>query len=574
MQLVVSVGVQCHVGNERTENQDRVTRAATPFGDLFVVADGVGGYQGGAEAAQATVDGFVSYLNPHGNLNLADALQQAVRTISADLQQRSAGNPGRHGMGSTVVLAVIQGTTATYAHAGDSRAYLLRDRQLRQLTRDHSVMERLVSQGVLSPEQARQHPDASVLTRAIGSLSEISLDIAELALQPNDALLLCSDGLWAYAQHKEIEAVAASENLSASAVATALLNLALKGGGGDNVSIQFLRFKAVEAANRAKTTRGKSRATWPMVALASVLAVSSIGLYVKAHPRWDTDTDTTAVVTHPESTPATHTNDSTGGEEKKPTKPPTADSKPDSKKPVANRPKPSAGTPEAATAPPATTTPTPPAAKPEDASTSKPENGTATTEVKTPVTVIQGPDNSKADWADNLTKLTDVDASPLSGSKECLAQERSSATLFYSHDKKDAATRIQAELSLTQSAVVEMSQENLDKCGGAALIAMPAKPTIGKVIRGKAEQVGAEAEAAKDAAKEDIKNRVDSIKKKPPQNPPNTDQPNPDQQNPNPPNKDLQNPNQKNQRVEKPKTWVPRPSAYMRTPSLGAAKIT
>jgi hypothetical protein len=330
-------------------------------------------------------------------------------------------------------------------------------------------------------------------------------------------------------------------------VATALLNLALKGGGGDNVSIQFLRFKAVDAANRAKTPRGRSRATWPTVAFASVLALSSIGLYVKAHPRWDTDTDTTAVVTHPESTPDTRTDDSSGGEEKKPTtKPATPDSKPDSKKPVTNKPKPSAGTPEAATAPPAATTPAAPEAKPEDAGTPKPDNNSATTEVKTPVTVIQGADNSKADWADNLTKLTDVDASPLAGSKECLAQSRSSATLFYSHDKKDAATRIQAELSLSQSAIAEMSQENLDKCGGAALIAMPAKPTIGKVIRGKAEQVGAEAEAAKDAAKEDIKNRVGSITKKKPQSPPSTDQPNTDQQNADPQNKEPQSPNQKN----------------------------
>src|ERR1043165_2202084 len=90
--LVVSVGVECNVGRERTENQDRVTRAATPFGDLFVVADGVGGYQGGSEAAQATVDGFANYLKSHGNLPLPEALQRAVRHISAELQRRSAGN--------------------------------------------------------------------------------------------------------------------------------------------------------------------------------------------------------------------------------------------------------------------------------------------------------------------------------------------------------------------------------------------------------------------------------------------------------------------------------------------------
>jgi serine/threonine protein phosphatase PrpC len=534
-QLLVSVGVQCHVGNERTENQDRVTRAATPFGDLFVVADGVGGYQGGAEAAQATIDGFVSYLKAHGNLSLPDALQQAVRNVSTDLQQRSAATPGRHGMGSTVVLAVVHGTTATYAHAGDSRAYLLRDRQLKQLTRDHSVMERLVSQGVLTPEQARQHPDASVLTRAIGSSSDISLDIAELALQPSDALLLCSDGLWAYAQHKEMETVAGSENLSASAVATALLNLALKGGGGDNISIQFLRFKAMQQASSAKTAKAISRATWPAVALVSVLAASSVGLYIKAHPHWDTDADNAVQVTHPvKPVSETETEDSSDDqpETKSPAKPATA-AKPDrNKKPTAGRSEKPAEQPKSQDKP--TEETSTPAAQPQASPTA--------TEEKTPVTVIQNTDNSKADWADNLSKLSYLEIAPQAGSKECLAEARSSATLFYSHDKKAVASRIQAELTLAQSAVVEMSQKNLQKCGGASLIAMPAKPTIEKVIRGKAEQVGAEAEATKEAAKQGIKNRVDSItKKKQQQNPPNTDQPVEDPQN-----KDPQNPEQKN----------------------------
>src|SRR5215475_4297457 len=104
--LAVSVGVQCNVGKERTENQDRVTRAATPYGDLFVVADGVGGQQGGSQAAQTVIDGFAKYLKAPSKLSLPEALQQAVRAISADLLQRSTTNPTLRGMGSTVVLCV------------------------------------------------------------------------------------------------------------------------------------------------------------------------------------------------------------------------------------------------------------------------------------------------------------------------------------------------------------------------------------------------------------------------------------------------------------------------------------
>lgn len=279
--LHIAVGVQCHVGKGRTENQDRVTRVAIPFGDLFVVADGVGGYQGGSEAAQAAVDGFVGYLNAHGTLTLSDALQQAARRVSNDLEKRSAANQALHGMGSTVVLCVIHGSRATYAHVGDSRLYLLRNRRLQQLTRDHSVMERLISQGVLTPAQARVHPDSSVLTRALGQSADVALDIAEIALLPNDALLLCSDGLWAYAQHAEMEAIAASENLSASAVSAALLNLALEGGGGDNISIQFIRFETLETQGRNALMLGMPHnIALPAVGLALIVATAAIVMTV------------------------------------------------------------------------------------------------------------------------------------------------------------------------------------------------------------------------------------------------------------------------------------------------------
>ena len=285
--VVVSVGVQCHVGKARTENQDRVTRSSTPFGDMFVVADGVGGYQGGGEAAQATIDGFSSLLNQIGNMPLHDALQKAANAISADLRSRSAANPALRGMGSTVVVCIVKGNRATYAHAGDSRVYLLRHGALRQLTRDHSVMERMVSSGILTPDQARDHPDASVLTQALGQDGEIALDINEVTLQPDDALLLCSDGLWAYARHQEMEAIASSPGLSPSAVASALVNLALEGGGGDNVSIQFLRF----TARNAPSARRFGRIAMPQKKLlaaagvALLLAAATVGLFLwnRAH---------------------------------------------------------------------------------------------------------------------------------------------------------------------------------------------------------------------------------------------------------------------------------------------------
>jgi protein phosphatase len=242
--LSSSVGVQSHPGMTRHENQDRISRAATPYGDLYLLADGVGGYKGGAEAAQYVVDAFVQYLNSATEKNAIQALKAAADSISADLRHKAAQSETLTGMSSTVVLALINGTHVIIGHAGDSRAYLLRGEQFRQLTRDHSVMERLISENHLSDFEARSHPDASILTQALGQRPEVELETLEFDLEPGDALLLCSDGLWGYASQEDIQKVVSSQNLSPNTVAEALLSLALDGGGGDNVSIQFIRFRA------------------------------------------------------------------------------------------------------------------------------------------------------------------------------------------------------------------------------------------------------------------------------------------------------------------------------------------
>ena len=220
------------------------------------MADGVGGYRGGAEAAQATVDGFKRSLIAGSDLTLSEALQRAARVINTDLRNRSANHRELRGMGSTVVLCVIKGNHAMYGHVGDSRAYLLRDSRLQQLTRDHSLMERMVADGILTPAQAMVHPNANMLTRALGHGTEVSLDIAELVVRPGEAFLLCSDGLWGYVGHEKIEAVARSVDLSPDAIADNLLNLAIEAGGGDNISIQFIRFEAVQPTAQRSLVSG------------------------------------------------------------------------------------------------------------------------------------------------------------------------------------------------------------------------------------------------------------------------------------------------------------------------------
>lgn len=454
--VVVSVGVQCHVGKQRTENQDRVTRSDTPFGDLFVVADGIGGYQGGAEAAQVTVDGFVNFLKANGKLPLPDALQQAVRSVNAALRTRSAARNEQHGMGSTVVLCVVTGNHVTYAHAGDSRAYLLRSGRLQQLTRDHSVMERMISQGLLTPAQAREHPDASVLTRALGQSSDISLDIAGITVQPKDALLLCSDGLWGYARHEEIEAVAAAENLSASAVASAMLNLALEGGGGDNISIQFLRFQPLEPAKKSAATMLGMPAKWGLaaIALASVLVIAVIAMAMWNHQHPVTPT-IAPVPSAAKQTPPVASN----------TQRPTAPAQ--TSKPAPQQP--------------------------------SPNPATKTLSQKTKVAMIRVENGSTGEWARDLGKLAYLEPIEQRTNAFCLSLGGSVRMLYYSSQSAAVATKVQQDLKLSASQMKELSADVLRQCSSYQMVAMPAVPSIsdaGKTAQESAEEKAREVKGA------------------------------------------------------------------------------
>ena len=129
-ELAIRVGAQSHPGRMRVENQDCIGRSSTAYGELFILADGVGGYGGGAEAAEFVVQNFIAHLNQTQAANAADALRAAGRDTGRELWRRGNAPGGAPGMSSTVVAALIQHQEATIAHAGDSRAYLVRDGRL------------------------------------------------------------------------------------------------------------------------------------------------------------------------------------------------------------------------------------------------------------------------------------------------------------------------------------------------------------------------------------------------------------------------------------------------------------
>ena len=249
LQPAIDFAEECDQGKVRDENQDVVRHTRTPLGDLMIVADGLGGYEGGGVAAEIVVDGVCAHLAglpPY--FPPARAIREAVTQANAEVlaAARAPGSPYPD-MGTTVVVALVRqggsGAQAWIGHAGDSRAYLLHGGRLRRLTRDHSAVQELIDGGLITPEGARHHPDASVLTRSLGHRAEVRIDIQKVSLAPGDTLLLCSDGLWGYVSHQLIERVLAYPGLPVEAVARTLLELALDAGGRDNIGLEVARIR-------------------------------------------------------------------------------------------------------------------------------------------------------------------------------------------------------------------------------------------------------------------------------------------------------------------------------------------
>ena len=233
----VDVAVRCDRGKVREENQDRAVAVATGLGALFLVADGVGGLKSGALAAEMAADGYSRFLAAADpGMDPALTLREATRAVNDAICAEAA----EQTMGSTVALVLLRATKAFIGHAGDSRVYLVREGQMSRLTRDHSVVQKMIDHGILTEEQSRTHPDASVLTHSLGQ-PNVELELAEMDWAAGDAMLVCSDGLWGYASEDAVRTVACSPTGTADAIADRLLDLAMAAGGGDNISVIFVR---------------------------------------------------------------------------------------------------------------------------------------------------------------------------------------------------------------------------------------------------------------------------------------------------------------------------------------------
>jgi serine/threonine protein phosphatase PrpC len=243
-----------HPGSVRAENQDRIL-LDLPLG-LFVVCDGMGGHQHGEIAAELAISAVRFYIEasqdrdvswPYGyKFELSDdanRLGTAVRVANRQVWHEAEKGLDRAGMGTTVAAVLLRGTDAVIGNLGDSRIYLCRELELRQLSIDDTLVASMLSKGLLEPSDAPGHPLRNVLTQAAGSQETVDVHIVEETLQPNDLLLLCSDGLYGCVSEPAIRSILAGEE-SVEVMVDRLVSAALNARAPDNVSAIVLHFHA------------------------------------------------------------------------------------------------------------------------------------------------------------------------------------------------------------------------------------------------------------------------------------------------------------------------------------------
>lgn len=246
------------VGVIRSGNED--SYLMVPDRGIFVVADGMGGHAAGEVASEMAVSFVARELDSLRGLNdkqVAERMQSAIRAANGAIFQRTLTEHDKRGMGTTVTALALFESRFLIGQVGDSRAYLLRDNKLNQLTKDHSYVQEQVDAGYLTPEQARTHPYSNVITRCVGANSDVMPDMYGGTVRPKDLFLLASDGLTGMLEDYQLAELLSPERMPQDEV-DSLIAEANRHGGLDNITAIIVRVDSVDAPVDENVTTQKT----------------------------------------------------------------------------------------------------------------------------------------------------------------------------------------------------------------------------------------------------------------------------------------------------------------------------
>ena len=285
------VGHRTDTGQSRASNEDSYAVILPPgalsgIEAVLAVADGMGGHQAGEVASALAIKTISQRLGRRGQSvrrrNFPEALKAVVERANQLILSEAHGES--QGMGTTLTLAAIQSSRLHLAHVGDSRAYLLRKGVLRQLTQDHSWVAEEIRAGRITTEEGETHPRRNLLTRALGAEESVVVDIDSLTLKDGDRILLCSDGLHGVVSDDDIQATI-NEKSEPQAACDALVSLANKQGGPDNVTVVVVRIDGIDDPANATTIPllasrpARTTSRWPILVAGLAGVLIALGIW-------------------------------------------------------------------------------------------------------------------------------------------------------------------------------------------------------------------------------------------------------------------------------------------------------
>ena len=228
-----------HIGRRREMNQDYMYTSENAVGklpNLFLVADGMGGHKAAEYPSRFTVEKIVETIETSGQTEPVAAMKEAVKAANRGLLEEAGRDAAKAGMGTTVVAATVIGDHLHVANVGDSRLYLINHEAIRQITRDHSLVEEMVRLGEMDKADAKDHPDKNIITRAIGVKEDVEPDIYEYRLKKGDMILMCTDGLSNMVEDEDMFNIVKGSRDVVEAVQM-LIEKANSNGGRDNIGV-------------------------------------------------------------------------------------------------------------------------------------------------------------------------------------------------------------------------------------------------------------------------------------------------------------------------------------------------
>jgi protein phosphatase len=258
----IALGQHSHVGMARTENQDFFgfwesddDREFDVKGRIAIVCDGMGGHAGGEVASRLAVQTILKEYQKDQSGNIQESLRKSIEAANAAIQAEGKVQPKLAGMGSTCTALVHRRDMVYFGQVGDSRGYLIRGGKIKQMTKDHSLVQELVDQGLLDKSEMETHPDKNVILRSLGVKPSIEVDVSYVPASVGDVYLICSDGLSGPVSEAEMLAIVNASNGDLRKASEGLIDLANKYGGFDNITVQLVRIEKTDTATTDKTQK-------------------------------------------------------------------------------------------------------------------------------------------------------------------------------------------------------------------------------------------------------------------------------------------------------------------------------